>query len=112
MRRKQTAWHGFIILSKHSLNRFYVGYNILEGIVHIKFRLKKLNQNTKLKTAAIEFGLITYPFALKGLAKLAKSGVTLPPPIRLAVLAAPYGIKLAVYGYGLHKAAHVTKTTL
>lgn len=78
----------------------------------LKTRLAKLNQNTKLKTTAIEIGLMTYPFALKGLSKLAKSGVALPPPIRLAVLAAPYGIKLAVYGYGLHKAAQVTKTTV
>lgn len=80
--------------------------------MQIKARLKKLNQNSKLKNTAIEIGLMTYPFALKGLSKLAKSGVALPPPIRLAVLAAPYGIKLAVYGYSLHKAAQVSKTTV
>lgn len=80
--------------------------------MNIKAGLVKLNQNSRLKTTAVEIGLITYPFALKSLAKLAKSGVVLPPPIRLAVLAAPYGIKLAVFGYGLHKAAQTTKTTV
>lgn len=80
--------------------------------MQIKTRLKELKHNARFKSAVVEIGLMTYPFALKGLSKLAKSGVALPPPVRLAVLAAPYGIKLAVYGYGLHKAAHINKTTI
>lgn len=80
--------------------------------MQVKARLKELKHNARLKSAVVEIGLMTYPFALKGLSRLAKSGVVLPPPLRLAVLAAPYGIKLAVYGYGLHKAAHINKTTI
>ena len=61
-----------------------------------------LKQKADLKAAA-QAGLVLAPMACKGLLKVTRGGALLPPPLRVAAIAVPVGIKLAVLGYGLHK---------
>lgn len=61
-----------------------------------------LKQNVDLKAAA-QTGMVIAPMACKGLLKVTRGGALLPPPLKVAVVAVPFGIKLAVIGYGLRK---------
>lgn len=64
--------------------------------------LYTLKQNVDIKAAA-QAGLVIAPMACKGLLKVTRGGALLPPPLKVAAVAVPFGIKLVVIGYGLHK---------
>lgn len=62
-----------------------------------------VKQKVDLKAAA-QTGIVIAPLACKGVLKITRGGALLPPPLKVAVVAVPLGIKLAVMGYGLCKA--------
>lgn len=60
--------------------------------------------------AAAQAGIVIAPLACKGLLKVTRGGALLPPPLKVAVVAVPLGIKLAVVSYGLCKAVKAAET--
>lgn len=76
-------------------------------------KLSKIHKTFKQKVdlkAALQAGVVIAPLACKGLLKVTRGGALLPPPLKVAVVAVPLGIKLAVVGYGLCKAVKAAET--